>query len=81
MSKINDGGPAFPVGREEAISPVTDMGGNDVSSGMTLRDYFAGQALAGCCTHAGGWDDYETVVKAAYDLADAMLAARSKEAS
>lgn len=47
--------------------------------GMTLRDYFAGQALAGICanTHenspAGDW---ATSAEHAYAAADAMLAAR-----
>ena len=40
MTQRNDGGPAFPFdgGENNGIQP---------SSGMSLRDYFAGQALAG----------------------------------
>jgi hypothetical protein len=38
-STHNDGGPAFPTGLEYAPK------GFEVSQGMTLRDYFAGQAL------------------------------------
>ena len=47
-------------------------------SGMTLRDYFAGQALAGIVT-----DGIPTIVNAklyaaaAYGMADAMLLARA----
>ena len=37
-TEINDGGPAFPI-------PESDY--EDGRTGMTLRDYFAGQALAG----------------------------------
>lgn len=37
---INDGGPAFPLINEHT-HPTT------INNGMTLRDYFAGQALAG----------------------------------
>ena len=48
----NTGGPAFPAGAH---------------FGMTLRDYFAGQALAGSDTISA---------REAYDMADAMLAAR-----
>lgn len=76
MSERNDGGPAFPtlmpVMTGEGIRPVVD--------GMSLRDYFAGQALAGMDV----WniplgDDYRAKVSThAYAIADAMLAARSK---
>jgi hypothetical protein len=49
---------------------------------MTLRDYFAGQALAGLCAARGAsgkYDNLETqddTAKLSYQLADAMLAAR-----
>ena len=36
--KTNDGGQAFPVA-------ISGPGGLTVSGGMSLRDYFAGQAL------------------------------------
>lgn len=48
--------------------------------GMTLRDYFAGQALAGLFNHSG-WAtrcDAEQIALRAYHFADAMLAERSK---
>lgn len=63
MSK--DGGPAFPV--------------SGFSSGMTLRDYFAGQALAGI-TVGCGWQGgpWETMAAHAYEAADAMLAERER---
>ena len=42
MSKINDGGPAFP-------RPAGDFNGsrhgNGAQTGMTLRDYFAAKAM------------------------------------
>ena len=44
--------------------------------GMTLRDYFAGQALAGLCTNPG--IDEEIVVKWSWSMADAMLKERTK---
>jgi hypothetical protein len=54
-------------------------------AGMTLRDYFAGQALAGLASIAlddgdmlMGWADMS---KAAFKAADAMLAERTKEQS
>jgi hypothetical protein len=43
---INDGGPAFPV--TGCVHP-----NGDAMVGMTLRDYFAGQALAG---FVGQWE-------------------------
>lgn len=53
--------------------------------GMTLRDYFAGQALAGLCVYLGTQDriDIAEGIKggkflagAAYGIANAMLKAR-----
>lgn len=79
---IDNGGPAFPhhVVRES-------MGHSYDERGMTLRDWFAGQALAGICANAG-WCDMlmapgmaEANAKAAYAYADAMIAARKGEAS
>ena len=61
------GGPAFPV-------PGVNSG-----HGMTLRDWFAGQAINGFLTHVSPFDDepepetIETVVANAYRYADAML--------
>jgi hypothetical protein len=58
--------------------------GGDI--GMTLRDYFAGQIIAGLgapvVTHGrrgGTWNyDGEEVAAAAYQMADLMLKERSK---
>ena len=61
----NDGGPAFP--------------GNSGNPGMLLRDYFAGQALAGLL--AKTTVNHEVVnyqARTAYSMADAMLVERSK---
>lgn len=50
--------------------------------GMTLRDYFAGQALQGICGHAigpavkSGETSAEAHARWSYAAADAMLAAR-----
>ena len=46
-------------------------------SGMSLRDYFAGQALTGLLAHASGEDPGKSP-SMAYKLADAMLAEREK---
>jgi hypothetical protein len=64
---IDDGGPAFP-------------NSNDVCGcyGMTLRDWFAGQAMAAMVTpHT--CDD--RIAQWSYQTADAMIAERAKEAT
>jgi hypothetical protein len=45
---------------------------------MTLRDYFAGQALVAVADHCRPGSDYEAMAKHVYQLADAMLAEREK---
>lgn len=71
--KINDGGPAFPVG---------DQSTHPLMIGMSIRDWFAGQALAGF--RACETDPELTtlgpkrVAELAYDDADAMLSEKGK---
>lgn len=64
---VDDGGPAFPVGNDII------QGG----AGMTLRDWFAGQALAGILVNDGKSSPLAYAAWA-YDLADAMLIERAK---
>ena len=52
-------------------------------SGVTIRDYFAAAALTGILAmcagrHINGGDD-ELMAEQAYDLADAMMAARREQ--
>jgi hypothetical protein len=73
VSKRKDGGPAFPNMDDAEFesgshSPVLTHGG------MSLRDWFAGQALAGLSEEPLGIN----TAKWAYELADAMLAERAK---
>lgn len=71
---INDGGPAFPTKREYQ----TEFGpGYEQVEGMTLRDWFAGQALAGMCAHKDSetWKG-EVVARDAYGYADYMISTR-----
>ena len=90
-AQINDGGPAFPVPsvawKEKGEDRVA-IG----TRGMTLRDYFAGQALAGISPNIeaevdklnpdGKYFDqrlsewYQCAAIRAYCYADAMLKAR-----
>ena len=58
----NDGGAAFPV--------------MYCSEGMTLRDYFAGQALAGILASANFGSMKDWIGGKAYQAADAMISAR-----
>lgn len=67
MSAINDGGPAFPI-----------PSGGQPQPGMSLRDWFAGQALAGMLgdpDRSGTSDQY---AHDSVDMADATLAALGK---
>ena len=79
MSKDNSG-PAFPCTPEHSVR-MNGEGG----SGMSLRDYFAAKALPTAWTafadgyfEEDGWDSINKgVAVCAYQMADAMLAARS----
>jgi hypothetical protein len=74
MSPLN-GGFAFPWRQEEGD------GSYHQHVGMTLRDYLAGQALVGITSSETRVKMSATdgeVARAAYDYADAMLAARFK---
>jgi hypothetical protein len=75
MSK-DTGGAAFPFGQ---ISEVTGQPINGYfDPGMTLRDYFAGQALPALIAKFEVNRDYKYVIQHAYGLADLMIAARGK---
>ena len=71
---MKDGGPAFPI--------VNDDGVRD--TGMSLRDYFAAQAMNGVLERAS-YDDRQAgeslpqvFARRCYELADAMLAEKEK---
>lgn len=78
MTIKDKGGPAFP-------GPSFSQSGhpNGHSMGMSLRDWFAGQALAGImsnCDSTGmnGWlGAQDGVADFAFSVADAMLEARN----
>ncbi len=72
MSEQDDGGPAFPG----AWHPEMGWSPTQMPSGMSLRDWFAGQALAGY--RYGGDSRARSIAEWAYMLADAMLAEREK---
>ncbi len=72
--KTTDNPPAFPSIDTSTYVKVENPG-------MTLRDYFAGQALAGFLAYNGTCSGYDEIAHHAYTAADCMLAARQKEAS
>ncbi len=74
---IKDGGPAFPTPDVTYPNSQVQFGQN----GMTLRDYFAGQALAAqrnlpCLTNSETGPIFRNNAETCYAQADAMLAAR-----
>ena len=75
-AKKNDGGRAFPL---DATKPERDGSYYPAHPGMSLRDWFAGHALAACrLTLQEGdvqWIEQHGAENV-YRIADAMLAAR-----
>ena len=69
MKKDETGGAAFP-----------HVSTHIARTGMTLRDYFAGQALAALleCSGIRNSSDHNFTAEAAYRVADAMIAEREK---
>lgn len=51
--------------------------GGDYVPGMTLRDWFAGQTVAGFC--GTKYLTAEDIARAAYEVADAMMTQRNAE--
>lgn len=87
---INTGGPAFPGQMRTGFDPRS----GEFNEGMTLRDYFAGQALVSLSRHILYDQTVEDTLKAdglppeclpdflgaiAYQVADAAIRARDKE--
>lgn len=63
-----NGGPAFPT-------PMMQQ-----HYGMSLRDWFAGQALAGICAHPDNWGLVpDKMGRTAYEIADSLLATRERK--
>jgi hypothetical protein len=88
MTKPNDGGPAFPSHEpwekwDEVRAQYRTV--TDPHGGMSLRDYFAAQALAMMTPQIAllgppldGTPSDEWLARCAYQIADAMLAERAK---
>lgn len=73
MSKVNTGGPAFPVTNDANVNN---------QMGMSLRDYFAAQALSGFCANLSAIltrdVHFKNLAEDAWRIADAMLAERER---
>lgn len=67
----NDGGPAFPH--------MMATGHRDYASGLSLRDWFAGQALASEQVTRAYHCEPGHLARYCYEIADAMLAERKKQ--
>lgn len=75
-----DGGPAFPM---------SDLSGYGIgpeypACGMSLRDWFAGQAMAAFAINPSAYEsvrDDPSCAARAYDLADAMIAEKRRRES
>ena len=84
MNEQKDGGPAFPQ--------ITELGDiATTSGGMSLRDWFAGQALAALLSSPASLASISQIARennsraikvlaeASYEYSDAMLAAREAQ--
>ena len=70
----DDGGPVFPVPDQYTPNGTLVVHGCE---GISLRDWFAGQALAALIAHYEGQDgSMDGIPASAFQYADAMLAAR-----
>ena len=69
MNKTDDGGPAFPL-----------LDQRYMAQGMTLRDWFAGQALMSMLSQPDNISDktFKVAADLSYRFADAMLDARKE---
>ncbi|MBO6858329.1 hypothetical protein [Roseibium sp.] len=70
--RIKRGGSAFPLNTQNTAKP----GAFEPQSGMSLRDWFAGQVLASAGALPLGEKDCNFRAKVAYEMADAMIRAR-----
>ena len=64
-------------------NPMAFPQSNQLYGGMTLRDYFAGQALAALVADqlARADEELDILAVSAYEVADALLAARKAPAA
>ena len=83
MSKqINNGGPAFPHSSQPLDAQGNPICENHSEWGMSLRDWFAGQALNGWLASfesEDGSPKAKGVAELCFSIADAMIAESQKQ--
>lgn len=78
MENNNDGGSAFPL--PTVFNEIQGLK-YTYETGMTLRDYLAGQVLIGLSKDKDlTFNGYDNTALIAYSMADAMLKARQENA-
>lgn len=80
MTDFKDGGPAFPSEQGQTNDGIWNQ---TYEPGMSLRNYYAGQALAGICANPSFFGSLfqqspDAAAEFAADAADAMLKAREQ---
>ena len=70
---IDTGGSAFPSEQHENQDNTWNQ---TFDPGMTLRDWFAGNAMQGMCASPAAEWTWKARAESAYRMADAMLEAR-----
>lgn len=80
LTPFEHGGPAFPYVLPDERDPESGAGicEGEFAPGMMLRDWFAGQALAGLLADPENMNSPEKNAKLAYASADALLVVRSQ---
>lgn len=78
----DDGGPAFPVPPVRANQmPGGDISWDYASPGMSLLDYYAGEAMKGYLSSGQGTSNaIDWLPEKAYDLAERMIAEKNRRA-
>ena len=77
MEKAKDGGPAFPCRTKRPFGEAELY-----TTGISMRDYFAGQALAGLLADPTTHDMTQDAISGAcFSQADSMIRIGSKEIS
>jgi len=75
----NTGGQAFPGAQFKKCKCGLHLEVTGHGVGMTLRDYFAGQALIGLTKYHGDNENSDSAIASySYDIANAMIAERNK---
>jgi hypothetical protein len=77
---INNGGPAYPCQVPQRAIDGTPLP-YKLATGMTLRDLFAGHIIGGMCASLApsNGNTPKDLADAAFELADAMIAAREAQ--